>query len=88
LPAANPEHALRCCWNRSRYAIKLRSWNANRTRRPCFRRFDRLFWILPLHASGRKGRKLVIVKRETVFRWRRTSMIGALEISIMRSLAR
>src|SRR5580700_5928082 len=42
-----------------------------RTRRPCFCRFDRLFWILLSRwwLDWREG--LVIVQPETVLRWRR-----------------
>jgi hypothetical protein len=42
-----------------------------RTRRPCFRRLDRLFWILLSRwwLDWREG--LVIVQPETVLRWRR-----------------
>ena len=43
----------------------------SRTRRPCFRRIDRLFWIL-LSRWWRGWREgLVIVQPETVLRWRR-----------------
>src|SRR5208337_1524349 len=43
----------------------------SRTRRPCFRRIDRLFWIL-LSRWWRGWREsLVIVQAETVLRWRR-----------------
>ena len=43
----------------------------SRTRRPCFRRFDRLFWVF-LSRSWRGWREsLVIVQPDTVLRWRR-----------------
>src|SRR5260370_7733821 len=41
-----------------------------RTRRPCFRRFDRLFWILLSRWWRDWHESLVIVQPETVFRWR------------------
>src|SRR5713226_2887192 len=42
----------------------------SRTRRPCFRRIDRLFWIL-LSRWWPQGREsLLIVQPETVLRWR------------------
>jgi hypothetical protein len=43
----------------------------SRTRRPCFRRFDRLFWILLSHRWLDWRESLVIVQPETVLRWRR-----------------
>jgi hypothetical protein len=42
-----------------------------RTRRPCFRRFDRLFWILLSRWWSDWRNSLVIVQPETVLRWRR-----------------
>ena len=42
-----------------------------RTRRPCFRRFDRLFWILLSRLWSDWRESLVIVQPETVLRWRR-----------------
>jgi hypothetical protein len=43
----------------------------SRTRRPCFRRFDRLFWILLSRWWSDWRASLVIVQPETVLRWRR-----------------
>jgi len=43
----------------------------SRTRRPCFRRFDRLFWILLSRWWSEWRESLVIVQPETVLRWRR-----------------
>jgi hypothetical protein len=43
----------------------------SRTRRPCFRRFDRLFWILLSRWWSYWRESLVIVQPETVLRWRR-----------------
>jgi hypothetical protein len=41
------------------------------TRRPCFRRIDRLFWILLSRWWRGWGESLVIVQPDTVLRWRR-----------------
>jgi len=41
------------------------------TRRPCFRGWDRLFWILLSWWWPRWRQALVIVQSETVVRWRR-----------------
>ena len=43
----------------------------SRTRRPCFRRIDRLLWILLSFWSPQWLESLVIVQPETVLRWRR-----------------
>ena len=43
----------------------------SRTRRPCIRRFDRLFWILLSGWWSDWRESLVIVQPETVLRWRR-----------------
>src|ERR1017187_8937047 len=43
----------------------------SRTRRPCFRRFDRLFWILFSRWWPQWRDSLIIVQPETVLRWRR-----------------
>jgi hypothetical protein len=45
----------------------------SRTRRPCFRRFGRLFWILLSRWWLDWRESLVIVQPETVMRWRRLS---------------
>jgi hypothetical protein len=44
----------------------------SRTRRPCFRRLDRLFWILLSRWWSDWRESLVIVQPETVLRWRRS----------------
>jgi putative transposase len=44
----------------------------SRTRRPCFRRIDRLLWILLSRWWPLWRESLVIVQPETVLRWRRT----------------
>src|SRR5712692_981491 len=43
----------------------------SRTRRPCFRRFDRLFWILLSRWCPEWSESLMIVQPETVLRWHR-----------------
>src|ERR1700719_964301 len=43
----------------------------SRSRRPCFRRIDRLLWILLSFWWQQWRESLVIVKPETVLRWRR-----------------
>ena len=43
----------------------------SRTRRPCFRRLDRLLWILLLRWWPQWLESLMIVQAETVLRWRR-----------------
>jgi hypothetical protein len=43
----------------------------SRTRRPCFRLWDRLFWILFSRWWPQWRDSLVIVQPETVLRWRR-----------------
>ncbi len=43
----------------------------NGTRRPCFRRIDRLFWILLSRWWPQWRESLMIVQAETVLRWRR-----------------
>jgi hypothetical protein len=43
----------------------------SRTYRPCFRRFDRRFWILLSRWWSDWRKSLVIVQPETVLRWRR-----------------
>jgi len=43
----------------------------SRTRRPCFRRFDRLLWILLSRWWPQWRESLMIVQPETVLRWRR-----------------
>jgi hypothetical protein len=43
----------------------------SRTRRPCFRRFDSLFWILLSRWWPQWRESQVIVQPETVLRWRR-----------------
>src|SRR5260370_32512679 len=43
----------------------------SRIRRPCFRLWDRLFWILFSHWWPQWRDSLIIVQPETVLRWRR-----------------
>src|ERR1700731_2445562 len=43
----------------------------SRTRRPCFRLWDRLFWILFSRWLPQWRDSLIIVQPETVLRWRR-----------------
>jgi|SRR5271170_4510272 len=43
----------------------------SRTRRPCFRTFDRLLWILLSRWWPQWRESLMIVQAETVLRWRR-----------------
>ena len=43
----------------------------SRTRRPCFRQIDRLFWILLSRWWPRWREGLVMVQPETILRWRR-----------------
>jgi hypothetical protein len=43
----------------------------SRTRRPCFRLWDRLFWILFSRWWAQWRDSLIIVQPETVLRWRR-----------------
>jgi len=42
------------------------------TCRPCFRRFDRLFWMLLSRLWPQWRESLVVVQAETVLRWRRS----------------
>src|SRR5229473_4997908 len=46
------------------------------TRRPCFRRIDRLFWILLSRWWPQWRESLLIVKPETVLRWRRSGWVA------------
>ena len=46
------------------------------TRRPCFRLWDRLFWILFSRSWPRWRDSLIIVQPETVLRWRRSGWSG------------
>ena len=48
----------------------------SRTRRPYFRRIDRLFWILLLRWWRSWRESLLIVKPETVLRWRRSGWLA------------
>src|SRR5713226_6937998 len=46
------------------------------TRRPCFRRIDRLFWILLSRWWPQWRESLLIVQPETVLRWRRSGWLA------------
>src|ERR1700681_2109977 len=46
------------------------------TRRPCFRRIDRLLWILLSRWWSGWRESLMIVQPETVLRWRRNSWVA------------
>ena len=46
------------------------------TRRPCFRRIDRLFWILLSRWWPQWRESLLIVQPETVLRWRRSGWVA------------
>src|ERR1700722_4163784 len=48
----------------------------SRTRRPYFRRIDRLFWILLLRWWPSWRESLMIVQPDTAFRWRRNGCYG------------
>ncbi len=48
----------------------------SRTRRPCFRRIDRLFWILLSRWWPQWRESLLIVQPETVLRWRRSGWLA------------
>ena len=73
---AHPEPAPRCCWKRSRCTIKSPCWSASGTRRPCFRPWDRLFWILFSRWWPQWRDSLIIVQPETVLRWRRDGWLA------------
>jgi len=46
----------------------------SRTRRPCFRRFDRLLWILLSRWWPQWRESLMVVQPETALRWRRNGL--------------
>jgi hypothetical protein len=48
----------------------------SRTRRPCFRRIDRLFWILLSRWWPQWRARLLIVQPETILRWRRSGWLA------------
>src|SRR5260370_11941264 len=48
----------------------------SRTSRPCFRRIDRLFWILLSRWWPQWRESLLIVQPETVLRWRRSGWLA------------
>jgi len=48
----------------------------SRTRRPCFGRIDRLFWILLSRWWPQWRESLVVVQPDTVLRWRRKGWSG------------
>jgi len=47
----------------------------SRTRRPCFRRIDRLFWILLSRWWPQWRESLLVVQPETVLGWRRSGWL-------------
>src|SRR6202022_992202 len=49
---------------------------ARRTRRPCFRRIDRLFWILLSGWWPQWRESLLIVQPESVLRWRHSGWVA------------
>src|SRR5258708_32628110 len=59
----------------------------SRTRRPCFRRIDRLFWILLSRWWPQWRESLMIVQPETVLRWRRSGWFALLRFSSSGPLA-
>ena len=52
----------------------------SRTRRPYFRRIDRLFWILLSRWWPQWRESLMIVQPETVLRWRRNGWLACCDI--------
>jgi hypothetical protein len=58
------------------------------TRRPCFRLWDRLFWILFLRWWSQGRNSLIIVQPETVSRWYREGSSGLWRLSLTWLLAR
>jgi len=60
----------------------------SRTRRPCFRRIDRLLWILLSRWWPQWSESLVIVQAETVLRWRRNGWSAIWRYRSHGSLAR
>ena len=51
----------------------------SRTRRPCFRRIDRLLWILLSFWWPQWRESLMIVQPEPVLRWRRGPRFGDID---------
>ena len=60
----------------------------SRTRRPCFRLWDRLFWILFSRWWPQWRDSLIIVQSETVLRWRRDGWSALWRYRARGSLAR
>jgi hypothetical protein len=69
---------LRARWELVAEIIALRHQVAvlqrSRTRRPCFRTVDRLFWVLLSRWWSGWCKGLIIVQPETVLRWRRQGL--------------
>jgi hypothetical protein len=76
----NAARPLACCEPRTRTVLVLESialrhqivvLERSGTRRPCFRLWDRLFWLLLMRWWSGWRDSLVIVQQATVLRWRR-----------------
>lgn len=68
---ANPEPSPRCCWRAIALRHQIAVLERSQTRRPCFRRWDRVFWILLSWWWPGWRESLIIVQPQTLLRWRR-----------------